>query len=134
LIGRQIVEEVHPEDGRSEVRAIDERMYIAQGPKLRKSDCKKDLAPVGLRNFDTESKWSKSGNRGWVQGYRMVAQGLVFPEPAPIFAIWGPNNENEAHIAIKALLAGELKVTDAPLGAETFGGGLFPYLHEEAGG
>jgi hypothetical protein len=37
-------------------------------------------------------------------------------------------------IAIEALLAGELKVTDALLGDETFGGGLFPYLYEEAGG
>jgi len=32
------------------------------------------------------------------------------------------------------LVAGKLKVTDAPLGDETFGGGLFPYPYEEAGG
>ena len=32
------------------------------------------------------------------------------------------------------MLAGELKVTDVLLGDETFGGGLFPYLYEEAGG
>jgi hypothetical protein len=89
---------------------------------------------VGLRNVDTESQWSKSGYRGWVQGYRLIVQGLAFPEPVPIFAAWRPNNENEANIAIEALLAGELKVTDVLLGDETYGGGLFPYLYEEAGG
>jgi hypothetical protein len=87
-----------------------------------------------VRNVDTESKWSKSGYRGWVQGYRLVARGLAFPYPVPIFATWRPSNENEANIAIEALLAGELKVTDVLLGDETFGGGLFPYLYEEAGG
>src|SRR5262249_23576084 len=90
-----------------------------------KSDRQKEIVPVGLRNVDIESKWSKSGYRGWVQGYRLVAQGLVFPEPVPIFAAWRPNNENEANIAIEALLAGDLKVTDVLLGDETFGGGLF---------
>src|SRR5262249_51319936 len=64
----------------------------------------------------------------------LVVQGLAFPEPVPIFATWHPNNENEANIAIEALLAGDLKVTDVLLGDETFGGGLFPYLYEEAGG
>ncbi|HEV2668839.1 MAG TPA: hypothetical protein VG324_28235, partial [Blastocatellia bacterium] len=38
------------------------------------------------------------------------------------------------NIAIEALLAGDLKVTDVLLGDETYGGGLFPYLYEEAGG
>jgi hypothetical protein len=32
------------------------------------------------------------------------------------------------------LEAGTLKVTDVLLGDEIFGGGLFPYLYEEAGG
>src|SRR5262249_9451718 len=41
-----------------------------------------------------------------------------------IFAAWRPNNENEANIAIEALLAGDLKVTDVLLGDETYGGGL----------
>jgi hypothetical protein len=134
LLGQQIIEEVRPDDGQLEVSAIDGRMYKAQGPKWHKSDRQKEIVPVGLRNVDTESKWSKSGYRGWVQGYRLVAQGLAFPEPVPIFAAWRPNNENEANIAIEALLAGDLKVTDVLLGDETFGGGLFPYLYEEAGG
>ncbi len=134
LLGDRIVEEVKPEADQPKVSAIDGRMYKAQGPKWHKSDRQKDLVPVGLRNVDTESKWSKSGYRGWVQGYRLVVQGLAFPHPVPIFAAWRPNNENEANIAIEALMADKLKVTDVLLGDETFGGGLFPYLYEEAGG
>jgi len=134
LLGQRIVEEVKPEDNQPKVSAIDGRMYKAQGPNLDKSDCQKDLVPVGLRNVDTESKWSKSGYRGWVQGYRLLLQGLVFPVPVPICAAWRPNNENEAQLAMEELEAGRLKVTDVLLGDETFGSGLFPYLYEEAGG
>ncbi len=132
--GERIVAEVKPEPEQTEASAIDGRMYKAQGPKWHKSDREKDLVPVGLRNVDTESTWSKSGYRGWVQGYRLLLQGLVFPFPVPIFAAWRPNNENEANIAIEGLEEGKLKVTDVLLGDETFGGGLFPYLYEEAGG
>src|SRR5262249_55470444 len=64
----------------------------------------------------------------------LALQGLAFPEPVPIFAAFRPNNENEAHIAIEALEANQLKVTYALLDDETFGGGLFPDLYEEAGG
>jgi hypothetical protein len=109
-------------------------MYQAQGPKLHRRDRRKDLATPGLRNVDTESKWSKSGYRGWVQGCQLLLQGLVFPAPVPIFAAWRPNNEYEANVAIETLLSGQLKVTDMWLGDETFGGGLFSYLCEEAGG
>lgn len=134
LLGQVIVAEVKPEPEQSEVSAIDGRMYKAQGPRWHKRDRNNGLVPVGLRNLDTESKWSKSGYRGWVQGYRLVLQGLAFPAPVPIFAAWRPNNEYEANIALEALLAGQLKVTDVLLGDETYGGGLFPYLYEEAGG
>jgi hypothetical protein len=134
LLGERIVEEVKPAADRPAVSAIDGRMYKAQGPKWHKRDREKNLVPVGLRNVDTESKWSKSGYRGWVQGYRLLLQGLVFPAPVPIFAAWRPNNENEASLAIEELEADHLKVTDVLLGDETFGGGLFPYLYEEAGG
>jgi hypothetical protein len=134
LLGRVVVEEVAPAPAHSAVSAIDGRMYQAQGPKWHKRDRQQDAVPVGLRNVDTESKWSKSGYRGWVQGYRLVLQGLAFPEPVPLFAAWRPNNEHEADIAIEALLAGDLKVTDVLLGDETFGGGLFPDLYAEAGG
>jgi hypothetical protein len=126
LLGRLIVEEVQPEDEHCEVSAIDGRIYKAQGPKWHKGYRRKGIVPMGLRNVDTESKWSKSGYRGWVQGHRLVAQGLAFPEPVPIFVAWRLNNENEANIAIEALLAGDLKVTDVLLEDETYGGGLFP--------
>jgi hypothetical protein len=134
LLGERLVEEVKPQAKQPEVSAIDGRMYKALGPKWHKSDRQKDLVPIGLHNVDTQSKWSKSGYRGWVQGYRLLLQGLAFPAPVPIFAAWRPNNENEASIAIEALEVGHLKVTDVLLGDETFGGGLFPYLYEEAGG
>ena len=134
LLGERIVAEVKPEADQPEASAVDGRMYKAQGPLWHQSDRKKEIVPVGLRNVDTESKWSKSGYRGWVQGYRLVLQGLCFPEPVPVAAFWRPNNECEANIAIEALEAGYLKVTDVLLGDETFGGGLFPSLYEEAGG
>lgn len=134
LLGQCIVAEVKPTIEEPEVSAVDGRMYQSQGPKWHHGDRRKDLVPVGLRNVDTESKWSKSGYRGWVQGYRLLLQGLVFPAPVPIFAAWRPNNEYEANIAVEALLGGQLKVTDVLLGDESFGGGLFPYLYQEAGG
>lgn len=134
LLGERIMAEVKPSIEEPEVSAVDGRMYQAQGPKWHHGDRRKDLVPVGLRNVDTESKWSKSGYRGWVQGYRLMLQGLVFPAPVPIFAAWRPNNENEANLTVEELLADQLKVTDVLLGDETFGGGLFPHLYEEAGG
>src|SRR5262249_30870492 len=105
LLGQRIVEEVKPKAVHPEVSAIDRRMYKAQRPKWHKRDRQKDLVPVDLRNVDTESTWSKSGYRGWVQRYRLALQGLAFPAPVPIFATWRPNHENEANIAIEALLA-----------------------------
>jgi hypothetical protein len=134
LLGKRLLEQVKPQAEQPTLSAIDGRMYKAQGPRWHKRDRQKSLVPEGLRNVDTESKWSKSVYRGWVQGYRLVVQGLAFPHPVPIFAAWRPNNENEANIAIEALMANKLKVTDVLLGDETFGGGLFPYLYEEAGG
>jgi hypothetical protein len=134
LLGQQIVAEVRPEAAHSAVSAIDGWRYAARGPRWHKSDRQRGLVPVGLRNVDTESQWSKSGYRGWVQGYRLVLQGLAFSQPAPVFAAWRANNEYEADVAIEALLAGDLQVTDVPLGDETYGSGLFPYLYEKAGG
>lgn len=134
LLGQCIIEEVKPTSLQPKVSAVDGRMYQAQGPKWHHGDRKKEQIPPGLRNVDLESEWSKSGYRGWVQGYRLLLQGMVFPAPVPIFAAWRPNNKYEANIAIDALEAGQLKVTDVLLGDETFGGGLFPCLYQEAGG
>ncbi len=133
-LGQQVVAEVKPAADQSEVSALDGRMYEARGPKWHKKDREKGLVPVGLRNVDRESKWSKSGYRGWVQGYRLLLQGLVFPAPVPLFAAWRPNNEYEAHTACAALRSGGLQVTDVLLGDETFGAGDFPRLYAAAGG
>ena len=133
-LGQQIVREVKPRAEQPEVSAIDGRMYQAQGPRWHKTDREKGLIPVGLRNVDRDSRWSKSGYRGWVQGYRLVLQGLVFPEPVPLFATWRQNNEHEARIAIEELAGGALLVTDVLLGDETFGAGDFARLYAEAGG
>lgn len=133
-LGQVIVAEVKPDDDQTETSAIDGRMYKAQGPRWHKKDRAQARIPLGLRNVDTESQWSKSGYRGWVQGYRLVLQGLVFPFPVPIFAAWRPNNVNEAHIAQAALASGDLPVTNVLLGDETFGKGAFPESYARAGG
>lgn len=133
-LGQVIRAEVPPAADESEVSAVDGRMYEAAGPKWHKSSREAGVVPVGLRNVDTESKWSKSGSRGWVQGYRLLLQGLVFPAPVPLFATWRANNENEAHLASEALAQGRLKVSDVLLGDETFGGGDFPQRYAQADG
>lgn len=134
LLGQRIVDEVKPAADQAAVSVVDGRMYKAQGPLWHKKDREKEIVPIKLRNADTESKWSKSGYRGWMQGYRLLLQGLAFPEPVPIFAAWRPNNENEAQVASAALEAGTLKVTSVLLGDETFGKGAFPQLYAQAGG
>jgi hypothetical protein len=133
-LGQVIVAEVKPANDQTQTSAIDGRMYKAQGPRWHQQDRAQDRLPLGLRNVDTESKWSKSGYRGWVQGYRLVLQGLVFPCPVPIFAAWRANNQNEAHIAQAALAIGALPVTDVLLGDDTFGKGEFPESYGRAGG
>lgn len=133
-LGQQIVEEVEPEADQSRVSAIDGRMYKAQGPKWHKADREADRIPRGLRHVDTESRWSKSGYRGWVQGYRLVMQGLVFPEPVPTFATWRANHEHEATIAQQALEQEMLPITDVLLGDETYGAPNFTAAYQEAGG
>lgn len=81
-----------------------------------------------------ESSWFKSGYRGWVQGYRLLLQGLVFPEPVPLFAAWRLNSEGEATITARALAAGRLPVTPVLLGDETFGGAALVASYAEHGG
>ena len=72
--------------------------------------------------MDTESAWSKSGYRGWVQGYRVVLQGLVFPAPVPLFARWCSHAVGESTVLEKALAADQLPLTELVLGDSTFGG------------
>lgn len=121
-LGEQIKEEVPPTNERPLMSAIDGRMYEAQGPRWHQKHRKLGIIPQGLRNVDGESAWFKSGYRGWVQGYRLVLQGLVFPEPVPLFAAWRLNTDGEATIMKQALKEERLPVTPVLLGDSTFGG------------
>ncbi len=67
LFGKTVLAEVSSVETPS-VSATDGRMYQALGPKWHKKHRLEKVIPTGLRNVDTESKWSKSGYRGWVQG------------------------------------------------------------------
>jgi hypothetical protein len=134
LLGQQLVEQIQPPEETSQLSAIDGRMYEATGPRWHKKDRQRKRLPSGLRNVDTESRWSKSGYRGWVQGYRLVVQGLVFPQPVPIFAAWRANNENEAQVALAAIQAGALPILDVLLGDQTYASPDFQVAYEQAGG
>lgn len=109
-------------------------MYQAQGPLWHARDCEHGRVPAGLRNVDRESAWSKSGYRGWVQGYRLVLQGLVFPTPVPLFARWCPNSVGESTVLEEALAADQLPVTELLLGDSTFGGADLVATYAQHGG
>jgi hypothetical protein len=133
-LGRRLLEEVSPAEARPRASAIDGRMYEAAGPRWHKRDRRRGRIPTGLRNVDTESAWFKSGYRGWVQGYRLVLQGLVFPEPVPLWAAWRLNSEGEATVTAQALAAGRLPITPVLLGDETFGGAPLVAAYAGRGG
>jgi hypothetical protein len=133
-LGEQIKQVVQSTDEQPQVSAIDERMYAAQGPLWHQKHRKLGLIPLNLRNVDRESAWFKSGYRGWVQGYRLVLQGLVFPEPVPLFAAWRRNSEGEATIMANALKEQCLSVTPVLLGDSTFGGATLCASYAESGG
>ena len=132
LCGKQIVREVTA--ATPMVSAIDGRMYEAQGPKWHKADRQQNRIPPGLRNVDRESYWSKSGYRGWVQGYRLTLQTLVFPAPVPLSAAFRSNQEGEITTAKVALREHRLLVTDVLLGDEGFSDSAFRAAYEKAGG
>lgn len=134
LLGEVISTEVTPEVGQSSVSVLDGRMYEARGPKWHASDRRQGRLPPGLRNVDCESSWSKSGCRGWVQGYQLLVQGLVFPTPVPLWAAWRANHESEARHAQRALEQQQLHVTDVLLGDATYGGVAFTTAYAVAGG
>ena len=102
-LGKQIIKQVNPSGGLPVAASIDGRMYEAHDPKWHQKQRKKGFIPLGLRNVDRDSAWSKSGYRGWVQGYRLVMQSLVWPVPIPLFATWQPNNLGEGKIFAQAL-------------------------------
>lgn len=134
LLGQQLVKQVQPADEQSQLSAIDGRMYKADGPRWHKKDRQQERIPLRLRNVDTESRWSKSGYRGWVQGYRLLVQGLVFPQPVPIFACWRANNDNEAQVALAAIKQEGLPIMDVLLGDQTYASPDFQAAYEQAGG
>jgi len=78
-LGQKIVGEFEPAAEVQVASAIDGRMYKARGPLWHQKQRKKGVIPRYLRNVDTDSEWSKSGYRGWVQGYRLVLQTLLLP-------------------------------------------------------
>jgi hypothetical protein len=121
-LGQRILGEVEPGPDEPQASAIDGRMYQAQGPLWHKRDRDQGRVPVGLRNVDPESAWSKSGYRGWVQGYRLVLQSLVFPAPVPLFARWCLNSVGESTVLEEALAADHFPITELLLGDSTFGG------------
>jgi hypothetical protein len=133
-LGECIAAEVAPPPGVSQVSAIDGRMYEARGPRWHKADRLKGRVPARLRDVDTESSWSKSGYRGWVQGYRLDMQGLVSPCPVPLRAFWRANHEHEAVTAVEALGGGQLQVTGVLLGDTTYGAEPFTAAYAAAGG
>ncbi len=133
-LGRQLAEEVAPADGQPQASAIDGRMYAAGGPRWHTKHRRQGRIPARLRNVDTESAWSKSGYRGWVQGYRLLLQGLVFPAPVPLWAAWRSNSEGEATIMARALERQSLPVTPVLLGDETFGGAALAASYAGRGG
>jgi len=133
-LGHQILAEVEPEPDQPHASAIDGRMYQAQGPLWHKRDREQARIPPGLRNVDTDSTWSKSGYRGWVQGYRLVLQGLVFPAPVPLFARWCPNSVGESTVLDEALRTEQLPETELLLGDATFGGAGLVALYAQHGG
>lgn len=133
-LGHQILAAVEPGPEEPQAAAIDGRMYQAQGPRWHKRDRDQGRVPVGLRNVDPESAWSKSGDRGWVQGYRLVLQGLVFPAPVPLFARWCLNSMGESAVLEEALAAEHLPVTELLLGDSTFGGAELVATYAQHGG
>jgi hypothetical protein len=133
-LGQQLRAEVRPGPDEPHASAIDGRMYQAQGPLWHKRDRDQARIPARLRNVDTESAWSKSGYRGWVQGYRLVLQGLVFPVPVPLFARWCPNSIGESTVLEEALAVDQFPITELLLGDSTFGGAELVALYAEHGG
>ncbi len=133
-LGKRILAAVPIPEISSEVSAVDGRMYEAVGPKWHKKHRQQGVVPNGLRKVDVESSWSVSNYRGFVQGYRIVLQTLVFPSPVPLFAVWRENSHNEAKIAAEEMEKGRVQITEVMLGDTTFGKEDFRPEYEKAGG
>lgn len=120
-LGREIIAQAEPADGLPVAASVDGRMYEALGPKWHQKQRKAGTIPRGLRNLDEESAWGKSGYRGWVQGFRLVMQCLVWPAPIPLFATWQRNDRGEGKVFAAALEKEQVAVAPVLLGDESFG-------------
>ncbi len=60
-LGKIILAEARTGEHLSQVSATDGRMYQALGPLWHKKHRQQSVIPTGLRNVDTESKWSRVG-------------------------------------------------------------------------
>jgi hypothetical protein len=134
LFGKQILSEVKLDAQSICVSATDGRMYQSKGPLWHKKDRIKNQIPPRLRNVDRESSWSKSGYRGWIQGYRLIVQSLVFPEPVPVFGVWRKNSRNEAECLLPELEKNRFQITDVNLGDERLADLELPTQYHLKGG
>ena len=121
-LGHQLLGAVEPGPEEPHASALAGRMDQAQGPLWQKRDRDPQRIPPGLRNVATESAWSKSGYRGWGQGYRLVRHALVLPAPVPLFAPWCLNAVGASMGLEQALAAAQVPVTELLLRAATLGG------------
>lgn len=133
-LGAVIATEVESAPEQSQVGILDGRMYKATGPRWHKADRALGRVPPELRNVDTDAAWSKSGYRGWVQGYRLLLAGLALPHPVPTWATWRSNREGEVTVALAALQEGQLPVSATLLADSSFGGADFTRAYWAAGG
>jgi hypothetical protein len=119
--GKQIVEEIEVPDGLPKAASIDGRMYKSVGPLWHQKQRKQGVIPLGLRNVDEESKWSKSGYRGWIQGYRLVLETLIWSVPIPLYASWNTNDRFEGDIFQAAIDEEQIVFVELMLGDSHFG-------------
>lgn len=118
LFGEYLIEEEKVTD--ATIVAVDKKMIESQGPLWHKKDREEDRIPEGLRNVDTDSRWSKSHYRGWIQGYGLHV-GVTATPGSPIVPFWGDwtfNNLDEAKVSMSmvACLPDTTKTVDADTG------------------
>lgn len=133
-LGQRLIKQVDPTKGLPVAAALDGRMYQAQGPKWHQKQRKKGVTPAGLRNVDRDSAWSKSSYRGWVQGYRLVLECLVWPAPIPLSATWQPNNRGEGQVLAELLDEERFALAPVLLGDESFGAPALSAAYGARGG
>ena len=98
-LGEQLIAQAKV--SQAKVVSVDKKMIKAQGPLWHKKDRKENRIPENLRNVDTDSRWSKSAYRGWIQGYGLHV-GVSATPGSPIVPFWAEytlNNEPEAKAA-----------------------------------